>query len=124
MVEHYLALEPEPPLLVFRVRLGLTMIRLAGSVEQPATAQAATRLASEVVMSGDGYAAREVLAHGEFRTWLGDAEKRALAAAVQSSGLGCGVMPEDLITTLLAAVKMSEAATVRNLERQVAAKSY
>ncbi|MGH4002322.1 MAG: lantibiotic dehydratase, partial [Pseudonocardiaceae bacterium] len=29
MVEHYLALEAEPPFLVFRVRLGLTMIRLA-----------------------------------------------------------------------------------------------
>ncbi|MGH4002100.1 MAG: hypothetical protein ACRDTJ_32065, partial [Pseudonocardiaceae bacterium] len=78
----------------------------------------------EVVMSGDGYAAREVLAHGEFRTWLGDADERALAAAVQSSGLGGGVMPEDLISTLLAAVEMREATTVRHLERQVAAKSY
>lgn len=117
MVEHYLALEPEPPLLVFRVRLGLTVIRLAGSIERSAAAQATTRLASEVVMSGDGYAAREVLAHGEFRTWLGDAEERVLAAAVQSSGLGCDVMPEDLMATLLAAVEMSEAVTVRNLKR-------
>lgn len=116
MVEHYLALEPEPPLLVFRVRLGLAVVHLAGGVERPAAVQAATRLVSEVVESGDGYAAREVLAHGEFRAWLGDAEERALVAAMQSSGLGRGVMPEDLMTNLLAAVEMSEAATARNLE--------
>ncbi|WP_322760613.1 hypothetical protein [Frankia sp. Cr2] len=59
--------------------------------------------------AGDGYAAREVLSHEGFRTRLTRAEQQALSAAVQSSGLGRGAIPADLMADLLSAVTMNEA---------------
>ncbi|TQM01613.1 hypothetical protein [Pseudonocardia kunmingensis] len=115
MVDRYLALEPEPPLLVFRVRLGMTTFDLAGGTDYSAAAQIATQLVREVVASGDGYAAREVLTHQELRAWLGEASEQALAESARSSGLGRGALPDRLLATLLTAVKTSEAVTARNL---------
>ena len=115
MVEHYLGLEPARELVVFRTRLGLTMIELAGGVEQPHTAKAAARLVHEVVASGDGYAARDVLAHDGCRAHLTGSEKRALSAVVQTSGLERGAIPGYLMTDLRAAVMTSETVTARNL---------
>jgi hypothetical protein len=48
------------PLVLFRTRLGLAVIDLAGSIARPNVAQAAGRLLREVVVAGDGYAARDV----------------------------------------------------------------
>ncbi|SBW22521.1 hypothetical protein FDG2_2765 [Candidatus Protofrankia californiensis] len=115
MVEHYLGLTPAPELLVFRGRLGLTVIDLAGGVEQPDAAQAASRLVGEAVAAGDGYAARDVLAHDGCRARLASAEEQALSASMQSSGLGRGAIPADLMADLLSAVEMSQAAAARNL---------
>jgi hypothetical protein len=115
MVDDYLSLEPAPELVVFRARLGLTVIDLAGGVQQPGAARAAARLASEVVATSDGYAAREVLAHQGCRAHLTGTQEQALAAAVQSSGLGLGAVPADLMADLLSAVQMSEKATARDL---------
>jgi hypothetical protein len=121
MVEHYLGLEPTPEFLVFRARLGLTVIDLAGNVDQPNAARAATRLMSEAVAAGDGYVARDVLAHDGCRARLADTQELALSAAMQSSGLGHGAMPAYLMADLLAAVKMSETATARNLTTPIPA---
>jgi hypothetical protein len=63
MADYYLGLEPAPEVLAFRTHLGLTVIDLAGGIGQPDATQAATRLVSEAVAAGDGYAARDVLAH-------------------------------------------------------------
>jgi hypothetical protein len=115
MAEHYLALEPDPELLVFRVRLGLTVMDLAAGATRSPADQAATRIISEAIECGDGYAAREVLAHDGCRARLNDIQEHTLATAMQSSGLACGEMPENLMSHLLAAVKASEAATARNL---------
>lgn len=115
MVEHYLGFEPARELVVFRTRLGLTMIELAGGVEQPHTAKAAARLVHEVVAAGDGYAARDVLAHDGCRAHLTGSEKRALSAVVQTSGLERGAIPGYLMTDLRAAVMTSETVTARNL---------
>jgi hypothetical protein len=115
MVDHYLRLEPVPGLVVFRARLGLTVLDLAGGVEQPNAAQAAGRLLGEAVEAGDGYAARDVLAHNGCRERLTGAEERALAAAVRSSGLGSGALPAHLMADLLTAVEISETTTARDL---------
>ncbi len=114
MTEHYLGLEPAPGLVVFRTRLGLTVIDLAGG-GQPSAAQAVARLVGEAVAAGDGYAARDVLAHDGCRARLTGTEERALSAAVQYSGLGHAAIPARLMADLLAAVKMSEVTTARNL---------
>jgi len=115
MVQHYLGLKPALELVVFRARLGLTVIDLAGGITQPHAAQAAARLVHETVAAGNGYAARDVLAHEGCRALLAASEKRALSATVRYLGLERGAIPGNLMTDLLAAVKMSETTTARNL---------
>jgi hypothetical protein len=64
-----------------------------------------------------------VLAHDGCRERLTGAEERALAAAVQSSGLGSGAIPAHLQADLLTAVEISEAATTRDLPNSTPASS-
>jgi len=115
MAGHYLALEPDPQLLVFSVRLGLIVVDLAGDTQPRAVDRAAARLIRQTAEYGDGYAARDVLAHNACRARLTDAEEHALAAAMLSSGLGRGQLPQKLMTDLQTAVKASEVITARNL---------
>lgn len=109
------ALEPVPELVVFRTRLGLTVLDLTGDVEQSSAAHTANRLVGEAVAAGDGYVARDVLTHDGCRKRLTEAETRALSAVVRSSGLGSGALPAHLKANLLTAVERSEAATTRDL---------
>jgi hypothetical protein len=115
MVKHYLDLEPTPGLVVFRTRLGLTAIDLASGVDHPNVAQAADRLLREVVTTGDGYAARDVLEHKGCSVLLTETQERALSTAVRSSGLDQGSIPTHLMADLQAAIKVSENAARRNL---------
>lgn len=119
MAQSYLGLNPVPELLMFRTHLGLTVIDLACGVEQPAVAQAATRLVGETVAAADGYAARDLLAHRGCRKHLTGADERSLRATVQSCGLGRGDIPATLKAKLLSAVAMSEAATARSLTTEI-----
>jgi hypothetical protein len=115
IVEHYLRLEPAPGLLVFRTRLGLSLIDLAGGVEHPEAAKVATRLVTEAVKAQDGYAARDLLAHDEFSTKLLDTQKRKLSVIVDDAGLDGGPIPMNLMYDLQTAVNMSETAILRIL---------
>jgi hypothetical protein len=115
MVKHCLDLEPTPGLVVFRTRLGLTAIDLAGGVDHCNVAQAAAHLVREVVAAGDGYAARDMLGHKACSTLLTETQERALSTAVRSSGLGQGTIPAPLMADLQAAIKGIENATQRNL---------
>jgi hypothetical protein len=115
MVELYPEVEPAPGLLAFRTHLGLTVIDLAGGTGHPGGAQAAAGMVGEAVAAGDGYAARDILAHPECRSRLTETEKRALTAALRSSGLGRGTVPAHLMGDLMWAVETSETAIARNL---------
>jgi len=115
MVELYLGLQPAAELLAFHLRLGLTVIDLAGGVQQPDAAEATIRVIDEAVAAGDGYAARDVLAHDGCRARLVDSEEKALSTAVQSSGLGRHAMPAHLMADLLSAVETSEVAASQHL---------
>lgn len=116
MVQLYLALQPAAELLVFQGRLGLAMIDLAGGAGQPEAARPVTRLIGQAVAAGDGYAARDVLAHDGCRPRLSATEELALSAAVKSSGLGRGTIPEHLMADLLSAAEISEMAAAQHLE--------
>jgi hypothetical protein len=119
MVRSYLDLEPAPGLVVFRARLGLTVIDLAGGADQFNVAEATARLLDELVTAGDGYAARDVLGHGGCRMLLTERQERALSTALRSSGLGQGTIPGGLMADLQAAVRVSENATTRALATPV-----
>ncbi|MGI5293025.1 hypothetical protein ACQEVF_58290 [Nonomuraea polychroma] len=109
MWHRYLDLEPAAELVVFRTRLGLTVLDLTGGPGQPGTGPIAARLVDDVLAIGDGYAARDLLAHQACRAALTDAHERTLTAAIHAAGLGAGAIPEPLADDLHAAVQLSEA---------------
>ncbi|MEU6036118.1 hypothetical protein ABZ801_11985 [Actinomadura sp. NPDC047616] len=115
MVNNYLRLHTAPGLAVFHARLGMTVIDLAEAAERrPDAAPAATRLLQEAVANGDGYVARDILAHHLCRTQLLTTEQNTLSNRVQLSGLHRGTIPDHLMADLLAAVKASETVTARH----------
>jgi hypothetical protein len=120
MVQRCLSFRPTPGLLAFAVRLGLAVIDLAGGIERPAAAQVATHLVRQAVAVGDGYAARDVLAHAGCRSLLDRDDEQALSAAVQASGVGGGTIPSHLFADLVTAVDISERAAARCLESPAA----
>jgi hypothetical protein len=113
MVEHYLGLDTAPGLVVFRTRIGLSVVDLTDGADQADVSQATTRLVDDAVTARDGYAAREVLAHNACRARLALTQERILCVIAESSGLRCGIMSAQMVADLLEAVSMSEAATVR-----------
>jgi hypothetical protein len=122
MVEHFLGSEPMPGYADFRARLGLTMVTLARVPAPGTVGRILTQVAAEVIETGDGYAAREVLKYtrGEGGARLSDAQEQALSAIVQSSGLGRGAIPEELLADFLAAMRAGEVATGRALAIPIA----
>lgn len=115
MIEQYLASMPAPGYAVFRARLGLAVVDLASRADPMMAGPAYSHLIGETLASADGYAAREVLAHGGCTAMLIGAEQQALTSAVESSGLGLGAIPAPLMTDLLAAVVLSETVIERSL---------
>ncbi|TDC08062.1 hypothetical protein E1267_11350 [Nonomuraea longispora] len=108
MRQLYLALEPADELIVFHTRLGLAMIDLADGPDQEAAASIAARLVHDILAAGDGYAARDLLAHDACRAALTDAHEQTLIAAVEAAGLSTGAIPAPLIGDLHATVELSE----------------
>ncbi|NRQ30665.1 hypothetical protein HII36_02260 [Nonomuraea sp. NN258] len=107
--ERYLALAPDPGLLVFRVRLGLTLLHLVGASESGST-ELVDHLASEVIQASDGYVARDILGDEAAAALISGGARAALTSVVHASGLGVGTIPPVLMSTLLSALERSEAA--------------
>ncbi|HLV45103.1 MAG TPA: hypothetical protein VKY39_09105, partial [Aggregatilineales bacterium] len=112
----YFDVNRAPDLLVFRLRLGLTILDLATSPNL--TEAVYGSLISEMLTTADGYAAREILAHDRGRDMLREAEKLTLASAVLDAGLGLGNIPASLMGELLTAAKLSEAVVQDSLTAQ------
>jgi hypothetical protein len=113
--QRYLELDRAPGLLVFRTRLGLTIFDMAADNDEPSAERLFSSLIGDVLASGDGYAAREVLAHAEHPALLPVAEEKALITAVHAAGLGAGVIPDPAMADLLASVERCEKAIERSL---------
>ncbi|MEV4093378.1 hypothetical protein [Streptosporangium saharense] len=114
MAERYLRFRTPSGLALFHVRVGLTVLDLMEDIDQ-LDASAAGHLLEEAVVAGDGYVARDVLAHAGCRRMLTGDQEQALVATLRSSGIGGDTMAPKLEATLLAAVRASEATTTRNL---------
>jgi hypothetical protein len=85
------------------------MVDLAGGLQQPDAASIAARIGHHVRTAGDGYAARDLLAHEACRAVLTDARERTFLAFVEAAGLSTATMPESLMGDLHVAVQMSVA---------------
>ena len=96
MVDHYHTLRPTPQTLVFNIRLGLTIVDLAGGATQPEGARATTHVIQRATADIDGHTAREVLAHN-IQTHLPTSAQERLLTATHETALDT--------TTLLAALQ-------------------
>ncbi|WP_409467855.1 hypothetical protein [Streptomyces sp. HC307] len=112
MTAQYLNLDAGPELAVFRTRVGLAVLELS---PRAGRAEVARRLVNDAVRFGDGYVARDVLAHAACSTEMTAGEQRALTDAVAAAGLGCGTMPHQLERDLLNAVEVSATAVEQHL---------
>ncbi|MGW8552838.1 hypothetical protein [Streptomyces tubercidicus] len=120
MVKTYLALDTAPELAVFRSRVGLAVLDLSPHSQQP---EALRRLTREATTYGDGYVARDVLAHPVCREQMDQNDLRSLSTTVASAGLGQGTIPVPLKQDLLDAVAVSSGVTERHLARRLPADS-
>ncbi|MEW1687523.1 hypothetical protein ACIQOF_26770 [Streptomyces sp. NPDC091265] len=120
MVKHYLALGTPPELALFRTRVGLTVLDLSPHARQ---AEAARRLTREATASGDGYVARDVLAHPACRKKMSDGEHRVLSAAVDSAGLDKGSIPAPLKKPLRDATSVAAEVCDRHLNHRLSSNS-
>lgn len=102
-------LPQEPQLAVFQTRLGLTVIDLAIDTARHLATATAAQLVSRVLEYRDGYAAREMLAHGQRTGLLARDQARELADVVDACGLGHREIPDALHNELSAAVARAEA---------------
>ena len=116
--EQYLQLVRTPGLVVFRTRLGLAMVDVVGEPLRPSIARVIARLVDDVIETGDGYAARDILAHRALRGRLTPPKTRAMSGAVEAAGLGHEPIATALLEELLAAARTSERTTARVLLSQ------
>ncbi|MEU8125467.1 hypothetical protein AB0C21_42720 [Spirillospora sp. NPDC049024] len=114
MIDHYLSLPPSPDVVLFQVRLGLTVTDIAGITGQHHEGERATaRLIEQALTSEDGYAAHEAVNNPSSRTRLTVGHERALFAVVRSAGLDHKAIPQRLITDLINAAEAAQAVTTR-----------
>ncbi|MGW2477006.1 hypothetical protein [Streptomyces sp. NPDC001665] len=116
MVEHYLELGTDPELVVFRTRVGLATLDLARHTRQT---EALCRLTHEATTSGDGYVARDLLAHPVCLQEMSHEERQSLTAVVASAGLGLGHIPALLERERLNAVTASVNVTDHHVAQQL-----
>ncbi|WP_220499003.1 hypothetical protein [Microbispora sp. H10949] len=108
MLDRYQRLDHAAPgLVVFRTRLGLSVIDAIGGIGCPQGRAVADALIAGVVTSQNGYAARELLRRPGFATSLGENDSVALTHILHLSGLECGRLPEALMSKLGAALANS-----------------
>ncbi|WP_416903499.1 hypothetical protein [Micromonospora echinospora] len=93
-------------LTVFHTRLGLSLIDALGDIHQPAAQPIAAGLIERA--TGDGYAARDLLAHPGCRNILTQRQAEQLMACVAACGLGAGAIPSPFLTELAEALDIAE----------------
>ncbi|KJY28463.1 hypothetical protein [Streptomyces sp. NRRL S-495] len=94
-IGHCLDFEPEQGLVVFGTRLALTALD-AAEPDTPAARRLLAQLVGRTGEVGDGYALRDLLAHGGVRRNLDPARGVELERALASCGLGAGVLSAAL----------------------------
>ncbi|WP_079185172.1 hypothetical protein [Streptomyces uncialis] len=108
LIAAYLQRPTEPGMIVFDIRLGLTLLDAVGPAEAPARQRMVQELHRRTVEAEDGYAAREVLAHPLFLTLATDREAQDCRALVRVCALGAGAIPDHLHSELAAALRASD----------------
>ena len=109
LADRYQHLSREPGLVVFTVRLALSIIDAARPTGQAVTQDLASGLTEQIVDAADGYAAREALAHDYLASQLSPQRTRQLAQIMSACALGHAHIPPRLLTVLTGALEASHA---------------
>lgn len=117
MIEHFVERQPMPGYAAFRAQLGLTVTTLASATDPDAASCVLAQVANEVIQSGDGYAAREVLQYHGIQANVTNAQHAALTGRLNASGLGAGTLPEPLLQNLLGSTRAAAEALDSSLRR-------
>ncbi|MFE2053711.1 hypothetical protein ACFXAS_35270 [Streptomyces sp. NPDC059459] len=95
-------------MIVFDIRLGLTVL----DATDPADTLAARRIVDDLhrrtTNAQDGYAARETLTHPRFTAFASDRQAQDCHDMVRACALGAGGMPNELHARLASAVRTSD----------------
>jgi hypothetical protein len=110
----YLELGNATDTVIFRTRLGLTLLELTEATGQN-HADVHTRILQEASKSGDAHTARTVLEHPASRTPPSHNQAQRLTAIVAASGLGRGRIPHHLKTELADHIHTAQTALRRGL---------
>ncbi|MFF3750516.1 hypothetical protein ACFYYH_08665 [Streptomyces sp. NPDC002018] len=108
LVSHYLGRGVEPGMNVFDARLGLTVLDVIGSAENPAARRVVAELHRRTTEANDGHAARESLAHPLFTALASNRETQDCRELVLACALGAAAFPDELYDELHAALHVSD----------------
>ncbi|MDT0445608.1 hypothetical protein [Streptomyces johnsoniae] len=108
LVSTYAELKPERGMTVFGTRLGLAILDVIGTAEEGAAHRVVNELHHRTAKLGDGYAARENLAHPLFTALATDRQQQDCRDLVYACGLGSGKLPDELHDQLTVALRISD----------------
>ncbi|MGW0557304.1 hypothetical protein ACWDZ6_24525 [Streptomyces sp. NPDC002926] len=123
LVDTYLSHEASPGRTVFDIRLGLTALDAVASSQHPRARSLVEDLVRRTTEVGDGYAAREVLAHPLFIALATDRQVQDCDDLVRTCGLEAGALQDELYRDLSAALDSSEVVITRSLTAATASGS-
>jgi len=106
LVDRYLALDGTPNQVVLRIRLGLTILDLTDGKPH---LRLATAIQDDALRTKDAYAARDILAHPACASLISSPAHDMLTGLLESSGLGSGTMPRELLDQLTTMTMTAEA---------------
>ncbi|TQK42320.1 hypothetical protein FBY35_3699 [Streptomyces sp. SLBN-118] len=107
LVTTYLERPDRDDMTVFNTRLGLAVLDVIASPEDPAARLVVVELHRRTNKATDGYAARETLAHPLFTALATDREAQDCRALLHACALGTGSLPNELRGQLVKALRKS-----------------
>ncbi|MCT9003542.1 hypothetical protein [Streptomyces rhizosphaerihabitans] len=108
LVTTYLERPDGDDMTVFNMRLGLTMLDVVASPEDPTGRLLVAELHRRAVKATDGYAAREALAHPVFIALATDREAQDCRGLLHACALEAGSLPSELHGQLAKALRISD----------------
>ncbi|WP_086820201.1 hypothetical protein [Allokutzneria sp. NRRL B-24872] len=119
MIARFVEYQPMPGYAVFRAQLGLTITILGGAIDADAASRVLAQVTDEVIASGDGYAAREVLRYRGAQIAITSEHRARLTGLVNAACLGAATLPDPLSQSLLNSTQTAAMAVSTGLAQRL-----
>ena len=113
----FLGHEARPGLIVFDIRLGLTVLDAVSPAQHGEVGQLVQELVRRTAEARDGYAAREVLTHSLAATLATASQAQDCSYLIRTCALGSGALPDGCYADLLAAMDAAGAVLTRTVTK-------